>query len=86
MRTHFSTAGLITPVSTFSQRSPVEKKIQKNNEAESINAVPGEAHEAYVEEIVIALQSENTNDLQSNVSRIVQWIGALAWQKNQGSD
>ena len=46
-----------------------------------MNAVPEEAREAYVEEIVVALQSENSNDLQSNVSRIVQWIGALAWQK-----
>ena len=60
------------------------KKIQENNEAEIMNVVLEEAREAYAEEIVVALQSEDTDDLESNVSRIVQWIEA--WQKNQGSN
>jgi adenylate kinase len=60
------------------------KKIQENNEAEIMNVVLEEAREAYAEEIVVVLQSENTDDLESNVSRIVQWIEA--WQKNQDSD
>ena len=49
-----------------------------------MNVVLEEAREGYVEEIVVALQSESTDDLESNVTRIVQWIEA--WQKNQGSD
>jgi len=60
------------------------KKIQENNEAEIMNVVLDEAREAYAEEIIVALQSESTDDLESNVSRIVQWIEA--WRKNQESD
>lgn len=40
-----------------------------------------EAREAYAEEIVIPLKSESTDDMESNVQRIVQWIEA--WQANQ---
>ncbi|KAI0000656.1 P-loop containing nucleoside triphosphate hydrolase protein [Russula compacta] len=60
------------------------KKIQENNEAEIMNVVLEEAREAYAEKIVVTLDSESTDDLESNVSRIVQWIEA--WQKNQESD
>ncbi len=45
-----------------------------------MNVVLEEAREAYAEEIVIPLQSECTGDLESNVSRVVQWMEA--WQKN----
>ena len=71
-------------LSTFSHRGYPLKKIQENNEAEIMNVVLEEAREAYAEEVVVALQSEDTDDLESNVSRIVQWIEA--WQKNQGSN
>ena len=60
------------------------KKIQENNEAEIMSVVLEEAREAYAEEIVIGLDSEDTNNLESNVSRIVQWIEA--WLKNQDLD
>jgi adenylate kinase len=60
------------------------KKIQENNEAEIMSVVLEEAREAYTEEIVVALKSEDTTDLESNVSRIVQWIEA--WLKNQELD
>jgi len=55
------------------------KKIQENNEAEIMSVVLEEAREAYVEEIVVALDSGDTSNLESNVSRIVQWIEA--WLK-----
>jgi adenylate kinase len=58
------------------------KKIQENNEAEIMSVVLEEAREAYAEEVVVALNSEDTADLESNVSRIVQWIEE--WLKNQG--
>ena len=57
------------------------KKIQENNEAEIMNVVLEEAREAYAENIVVALDSESTTNLESNVSRIVQWIEN--WLKNQ---
>jgi adenylate kinase len=60
------------------------KKIQENNEAEIMSVVLEEAREAYAEEIVVALNSEDTTDLESNVSRIVQWIEA--WLENQELD
>jgi adenylate kinase len=60
------------------------KKIQENNEAEIMNVVLEEAREAYADEIVVALNSEDTTNLESNVSRIVQWIEA--WLKNQELD
>jgi adenylate kinase len=60
------------------------KKIQENNEAEIMSVVLEEAREGYAEEIVVALNSKDTTDLESNVSRIVQWIEA--WLKNQGLD
>jgi adenylate kinase len=60
------------------------KKIQENNEAEIMNVVLEEAREAYAEEVVVALDSEDTSNLESNVSRIVQWIEA--WKKNQELD
>ena len=49
-----------------------------------MSVVLEEAREAYAEEIVVALDSEDTNNLDSNVSRIVQWIEA--WLKNQELD
>ncbi len=60
------------------------KKIQENNEAEIMSVVLEEAREAYVEEIVVALDSGDTSNLESNVSRIVQWIET--WLKNQELD
>ncbi|KAI0064880.1 P-loop containing nucleoside triphosphate hydrolase protein [Artomyces pyxidatus] len=58
------------------------KKIQENNEAEIMNVVIDEARSSYAEEIVVELKSEGTEDLESNVSRIVQWI--QAWRKDRG--
>jgi adenylate kinase len=60
------------------------KKIQENNEAEIMNVVLEDAREGYAEEIVVPLQSESTEDIESNVSRIVEWIEA--WRKNQQLD
>ncbi|KZT06841.1 P-loop containing nucleoside triphosphate hydrolase protein [Laetiporus sulphureus 93-53] len=57
------------------------KKIQENNEAEIMEVVLDEARSSYPPEIVVELRSENTEDLEANVARIVQWIEA--WRKNQ---
>ncbi|KAL1693114.1 AAA domain-containing protein [Schizophyllum commune] len=58
------------------------KKIQENNEAEIMQTVLQEARDSYPPEIVVELQSETTDDMESNVSRIIQWIEA--WQSNRG--
>ncbi len=47
-----------------------------------MEVVLDEARSSYAQEIVVELQSEGTEDLESNVARIVQWIEA--WQKDRG--
>lgn len=57
----------------FSRDYPL-KKIQENNEAEILQTVLDDARESYAEEIIVELRSETTEDMESNVSRIVEWI------------
>ena len=56
------------------------KKIQENNMSEIMGVVLDEAQGAYAEEIVVELQSETVQDMESNVARIIQWIEN--WQKD----
>ncbi|KAF6766337.1 AAA domain-containing protein [Ephemerocybe angulata] len=60
------------------------KKIQENNEAEIMDVVIMEARDSYPEEIVVELKSESTEDLESNVARMIEWINQ--WQKNQAEE
>lgn len=64
------------------RRGYLLKKIQENNEAEIMEVVLDEARSSYAPEIVVELKSEGTDDLESNVSRIVQWIEA--WRRDHG--
>ncbi|KAI6132682.1 P-loop containing nucleoside triphosphate hydrolase protein [Pisolithus thermaeus] len=50
------------------------KKIQENNEAEIMGVVSEEARESYQSQVVVELTSESMEDLQENVSRMVEWI------------
>ena len=58
------------------------KKIQENNEAEIMQVVLEEARSSYVPDIIVELSSENSEDLDSNVARILEWI-AQSWIKSQ---
>lgn len=49
-------------------------KIQENNEVEIMQVVLDEARESYDEEIVVELNSETVEQIESNVDRISQWI------------
>jgi len=60
------------------------KKIQENNEAEIMQVVLEEARSSYASEIVVELQSETMNDLESNIARIIEWI--ILWGNNQEKD
>lgn len=64
----------------LSRRNYPLKKIQENNEAEIMEVVLDEARSSYAPEIVVELKSEGTDDLESNVSRVVQWIEA--WRQD----
>ena len=33
-----------------------------------------EAKASYAEDVVVVLQSENTDQLQANIDRVVQWV------------
>ncbi|KIY45446.1 P-loop containing nucleoside triphosphate hydrolase protein [Fistulina hepatica ATCC 64428] len=59
------------------------KKIQENNEAEIMQVVLEEARDSYAPEIVVELKSEGSDDLESNVARIVRWVEA--WQRDHPS-
>jgi len=60
------------------------KKVQENNEAEIMEVVLDEARSSYAPEIVVELKSEGTEDLESNVARIVQWINI--WSRDHGQE
>ncbi|KAF9452630.1 P-loop containing nucleoside triphosphate hydrolase protein [Macrolepiota fuliginosa MF-IS2] len=60
------------------------KKIQENNEAEIMQVVSEEARASYPTEIVVELRSEETEDLESNISRIVEWI--QIWKTDHPGD
>jgi adenylate kinase len=49
-----------------------------------MNVVIDEARESYAPEIVVELKSESTEDLESNVARIVEWI--KVWLKDHPSE
>ncbi|KAK5716329.1 factor activating pos9 [Elasticomyces elasticus] len=59
-----------------------EKKLQENMDCEIMEVLLSEAREAYDENIVVELKSESTEDIDSNVERIEQWI--TNWKKDHG--
>jgi len=50
------------------------QKIQENNEAEIMQVVLSEAQESYKEDIIMILQSDDVQQQDENVERIVQWL------------
>lgn len=50
------------------------KKLEENLDAEIMQVLLDEARDAYDEEIVVELQSDSLEDIDSNVERIQQWI------------
>lgn len=47
-----------------------------------MQTVLDDAKDSYAPEIVVELKSETTEDLESNVERLVQW--AVAWRRDRG--
>ncbi|KAJ4486311.1 AAA domain-containing protein [Lentinula aciculospora] len=64
------------------KRSYPLKKIQENNEAEIMQVVLEEARASYPAEIVVVLKSESTEDLEANVTRLVEWV--KSWRQERG--
>lgn len=57
-----------------------DKKINENVTAEIMEVVADQARSSYAEEVVVELESNSIEDLESNADRIVAWVAA--WMKN----
>lgn len=62
------------------KRNYSDVKINENLDAEIFNVILNEANESYKREIVIEMKSENIEDMENNVDRIIQWIEL--WEKD----
>ncbi|KAI1339011.1 AAA domain-containing protein [Xylariaceae sp. FL0016] len=51
-----------------------EAKLQENMDSEIMEVLLQEARESYDEQIVVELQSNTTDQMESNVERIEQWV------------
>lgn len=62
------------------RRGYKQKKVTENVECEIMQVVLEEAKEAYPEEAVHEVPSNNVEELESNVTRVCQWLEA--WREN----
>lgn len=60
-----------------------ESKLQENLDSEIMQVLLTEAQESYDEEIVVELQSDEAEDIDSNVARIEAWI--TKWTEDQAA-
>lgn len=60
-----------------------EAKLQENMDSEIMEVLLQEAKDSYDEEIVVELQSVTTDEMESNVERIEQWLEQ--WKQNNAS-
>ena len=56
-------------------------KLEENMDAEIMEVLLEEAREAYDAEIVVELQSDTSDDIDSNIERIEMWV--KNWRKDQ---
>lgn len=57
-----------------------EKKLQENIDSEIMEVLLEEARSSYAEEIVVELQSNKVEDIETNVERIEAWV--KNWKTN----
>lgn len=58
-----------------------EPKLQENLDSEIMQVLLEEARESYDEEIIVELESNEPQDIESNVNRIEIWIEN--WRRDQ---
>ncbi|CAG8187743.1 unnamed protein product [Penicillium olsonii] len=68
----------------LSSRGYHEKKLGENVDAEIFGVLLDEAREAFDEEIVVELNSEQDSDVESNCQRISQWVDS--WKERQAEN
>ena len=67
----------------LSSRGYTGAKLEDNLSAEIFQTILDEAKESYREEIVIELKSEEDEDLESNVARVIQWVAMWKEDRNK---
>jgi adenylate kinase len=61
------------------------KKLEENMDSEIMQVLLDEAREAYREEIVVELRSEEVGDVEGNLERVERWVEG--WRRdNAGGD
>ncbi|GAB7347976.1 hypothetical protein MBLNU459_g5479t1 [Dothideomycetes sp. NU459] len=60
------------------------KKLEENMDAEIMEVLLQEARDAYEEEIVVELRSDDADQIEENVERIESWI--KNWKKDHAED
>lgn len=66
--------GSATLYDRLKARDYPEAKLQENLDSELMDVLIQEAREAYDEEIVIELRSEESEEMEENVERIEAWV------------
>ncbi|KAM0238560.1 hypothetical protein ACHAPO_003528 [Fusarium lateritium] len=61
-------------------RNYPDSKLQENLDSEIMEVLLQEAHEAFDQEIVIELTSNNSDEMDTNIDRIVAWLDQ--WKKD----
>lgn len=61
-----------------------DKKLEENVDAEIFGVLLDEAREAFDEEVVVELNSEQDSDVEANCQRIAQWVDS--WKKTQAEN
>lgn len=56
-------------------RNYPEQKLQENMDAEIMEVLLDEAREAFQAELVVELQSNTSEEMEGNTSRIETWVG-----------
>lgn len=69
---------------TLYYRNYPESKLQENIDSEIMEVLLQEAHEAFDEEIVIELTSNTSDEMDTNIDRIVAWLDQ--WKKDNSEE
>ncbi|KAK6832984.1 hypothetical protein PG995_012759 [Apiospora arundinis] len=68
----------------LSARKYPEAKLQENLDSEIMQVLLQEARDSYDEEMVVELQSNTSDEMDSNVDRIEQWV--TQWRKDNAEE
>ena len=63
-----------------------EEKLQENLDSEIMEVLLQEAREAFAQEIVIELRSDEAEDIEGNVERVEMWIANWKKDRQDGDD